>query len=191
MSDNTPIWLLDVDGVLNPFSSYLPSHYTVGSAARYPGERANRVSWDPTIIGRIKQLHEDDAVEIQWLTTWGAGANGELRELFGFDRFELAADPPSWAWRGWSSYSNKPHPQWWKLGAVKQLLDKDPSRRVVWTDDEIGLEPDALDLVKTSNVFAVSPAPQEGLSLTDMSRIEQFVKGRQTPGLRMHGKTLW
>ena len=59
---------------------------------------ADGVEWpiwfSPTVTGTVARLHETGVVEVRWLTTWGAQANGELRALLGMPELEVAGEPP-------------------------------------------------------------------------------------------------
>lgn len=91
-----PLWLLDVDGVLNavtgkPDRSVWPD-WRAGVAT------ADRQDWpiwySRTVTETVRRVHEQGLAEVQWLTTWGAWANGSLRHLLDLPELAVAAEPP-------------------------------------------------------------------------------------------------
>src|ERR671921_2514244 len=75
-----PILLLDVDGVLNAPRRKLPEGWRQGTFNGF------RLSWDPTVTARLREMHESGRVEIQWLTTWAENADKLLAEPMGLPR---------------------------------------------------------------------------------------------------------
>src|SRR4051794_18921570 len=99
----TPVWLLDVDGVLNALPDWnadepAPDHawqdYEVVTASpRVHDQHKYRITYSPTLTKAIHDLHESGAVEVRWLTTWGRGANVELADKLGLQHFDVAGEP--------------------------------------------------------------------------------------------------
>jgi hypothetical protein len=88
-----PLWLLDVDGVLNAVASQ-----PRGWAQWRHGEAvADGVPWPiryaPALMRAIRRLHEHRLVECRWLTTWGDAANDELRRLLDLPPFAVVPAP--------------------------------------------------------------------------------------------------
>ena len=44
------------------------------------------LSWDPTVVARLRELHDSGRVELQWLTTWTSMADELLAEPMGLPR---------------------------------------------------------------------------------------------------------
>ena len=80
MTAPPPVLLLDVDGVLNAVRRDLPEGWRRGTFNGYV------LSWDPTVIARLRALHESGRVELQWLTTWTEMADRLLAEPMGLPR---------------------------------------------------------------------------------------------------------
>ncbi len=63
-----PVWLLDVDGVINvprPGWNAAPRSGNACSAGT-----AFRIRWAPALLDRIRALHHTGSVEIRWCSTW-------------------------------------------------------------------------------------------------------------------------
>src|SRR5918998_5926162 len=123
-----PILLLDVDGVLNAPRRQLPEGWQQGTFNGF------RLSWDPTITARLRELHESGRVEIQWLTTWTTDADRLLAAPMGLPRglvTHARADATPTGFAG--SFSGGSG--WWKLTAARAVAEGEPDRRVVWVGD--------------------------------------------------------
>jgi hypothetical protein len=173
-----PVWFLDIDGVINAITYACPDGFSEGSAS--PGEPhgSYSIKWNPVIIEAIKELHDKGVVEVQWLTTWGSGANGDLRELVGLDELKVAGEPPLYAWGGYNknSYTTmEDRPSWWKHAVVQKFHEENPSRKIVWTDDDLAFEKEASNWVKGKKILAIAPRQAETLRMTDIARIRSFL----------------
>lgn len=185
-----PLWLLDVDGVLNAVAKR-PDR-GVWRDWRQGTATADGVVWpiwfSPTVTGTVARLHESGVVEVRWLTTWGAQANGELRTLFGMPRLEVAGEPPHVSGdHGAGSHGEavaieevqEPDDgkvSWWKLDAVRRVLTDEPSRPVIWTDDDLGGERDAVAWVERNvpRRLLLSPRPNVGLTPRQLKAIRSY-----------------
>ncbi|SBT46964.1 hypothetical protein [Micromonospora narathiwatensis] len=82
----SPVWLLDVDGVVNVarpgWGAPLPR-----SGNAYSSATAYRMRWAPTLIERIRLLHGSGKIEIRWCSTLCAEAE-QIERLFGLPRLE-------------------------------------------------------------------------------------------------------
>jgi hypothetical protein len=160
-----PVWLLDVDGVLNatrPSGDEQPRWQEVWSES---DQIAYPVRWSPGLIKRIRELHLTGRVELRWCTTWCPDAD-ELEYLWDLPPLKrsLTADPMP---RG---------PQCWplKLAAAREVLADD--RRLIWTDDEALPKPGPArdELVADGRALLIAPNPARGLRPEDLDRIEAF-----------------
>lgn len=182
---SAPLLLLDVDGVLNALSDHGEHRaawpdWSRGSATS--DGTSWPILWAPAVVDRLLAWHEEGQVELQWLTTWGHDANGELRALLGLPHLTVAGTYEDEGAEGWASQGMgvshasvapaAPDPlsgEWWKYDVVRRLLDQ-TDRRLIWVDDELHRPTgpfrqwaDAHD-----RVVAVGPAPRTGLTAADL-----------------------
>jgi hypothetical protein len=123
---------------------------------------------------------------VRWLTTWGAHANGELRELFGLPELAVAGEPPhvsgahgagshgeAVATRGGRAEKKA---GWWKLEAVQRIVLTEPERPVIWTDDDLNGERDAVAWVErhVPRRLLLSPRPSLGLTPRQLRAIRAY-----------------
>lgn len=167
----TPLWLLDVDGVLNAVSELTTlrkldpqehwTDYQLGEARGY------NIIWSRTVAERIGTLHTEGHVEVQWLTTWEEHAQTEIAPLLGLPHFELA---------GKREYEG---PGWWKLPLAQRATTL--QRPFVWTDDDITAGTGAIEWAKQRLEHGGAPAalvtPKWDLGITpkQLAFIEKFV----------------
>lgn len=167
MADNPvsgpPIWLMDVDGVLNSFGHVdLP-----GPELRtFKSGNGYEITYDTTILERLAALHQEGRVEIRWLTTWGEEADAHLAEEFGLPRgLKVEATMPFRERYGW-----------WKLEAVKAAHER--GDRIVWTDDDINFEPAAnawLSDTDPNQIIWLSPSTHLGITHEFIDRVEEWL----------------
>lgn len=170
-------WFLDVDGVINAFPTHKNrSKYKRGRATPFYGDEPYnmgaymyKIQYDPTILERMRALHDSGKVEIVWLTTWGNGANGGLRTLVGLPELRCVGEMEDPKYRGL---------HWWKDRARQDWLDENPGARFIWTDDHIShyLTEEELDKILGDNGMAICPPEETGLTHEDLDRIEEFLQ---------------
>ena len=168
-ADDVPILLLDVDGVLNAVRSDLPDGWQRGRFNGYV------LSWDPTVVARLRAWHEAGRVELQWLTTWTTMADALLAEPMGLPRGlrthdrEMLPTGYSGERRGISG--------WWKLAAARAVAEAEPDRRIVWIDDDLAEQ--AADtrewLASNGQVFVIAPDYSAGLTHAELDRVEAWL----------------
>lgn len=167
MTTLPPIWLLDVDGVLNarrPAWSGAPFN---GRA--YDNATEWKIRWAPQLIKRIKDLHQSGTVEVRWCTTWCHQAD-QIERLFKLPEFGRAFTEEL---RGVACSEAK-------LAAARAVLAE--GRRLIWTDDiEVPLpnqEP-ALhaELTAGGRALLIRPDERGGLRPEHMDEIEAFARG--------------
>ena len=187
-----PLLLLDVDGVLNavtprPDPDVWPD-WREGTASA--AGRTWPIRWSPSVVDAVAGWR--GAAEVQWLTTWGHEANGGLRELLGLPELPVAgthadADVPP--------QPGEPDPllpgslasmtpaapdeltgRWWKFDLVRRIVRADPTRPLVWVDDDLAGQAGVREWVqRESRCLLVVPSPQIGLSPDDLAAITAFL----------------
>jgi hypothetical protein len=162
-----PVWLLDVDGVLNIRKS--PWHAAPHTRTAFSDGTGWRMRWAPQLIARIRALHKGGAVEVRWCTTWCADAE-QLERLFKLPILGRAFDGDP---RGADCSAAK-------LGAARGVLAG--GRRLIWTDDvEVPVEQDRpelyAELAGGGRALLIRPAERDGLRPEHMDAIEAFAAG--------------
>lgn len=161
-NESVPIWLLDVDGVLNAVChpSRPPQtwdHWRSGTAVA-AGKRF-AITFSPDLMAGIRELHESGVVEIRWLTTWAHDANRSLRELLELPEFPVAGEPV---------YAGA----WWKLPCAVRAAEAE--RPLIWTDDDLDAAVTARRWAADTGVLAIAPHPAVGLIPADLDAIRTF-----------------
>ncbi|HYY11924.1 MAG TPA: hypothetical protein VE781_13380 [Kineosporiaceae bacterium] len=87
MTEIRPLWLLDVDGVVNA------DRPGWGGSPRSRQVAADgvlwRIRWAPALVERIRALHRSGRVEIRWASTW-IGSTPALAAALALPDFEPA-----------------------------------------------------------------------------------------------------
>jgi hypothetical protein len=169
-SEDVPILLLDVDGVLNAPRLDLPRGWERG---RFNGFV---LSWDPSVTARLRAWHDGGRVEIQWLTTWAEDADRLLAEPMGLPR-GLRVHARDGV--GPTAYSGPLDGAsgWWKLAAARELASAEPGRRIVWIDDDLATRAADVDewLAAHAQVLAIAPATLVGLTHDQLDQVEAWL----------------
>lgn len=157
-----PVWLLDVDGVINATKPGWSAPPRQGYASSLG--TAWKLRWAPGLIARIRGLLDTGRVEVVWSTTW-CGDTSELESTFGLPALPSAFEVPSGGYVGDV-----------KLAAARSVLDQ--GRRLIWTDDmETPVDGPLHDeLTADGRALLIRPAPNRGLQSADLDAIEAFTK---------------
>lgn len=178
-----PLVLLDVDGVLNalvrPDSADPQQGRATALARTWP------IRWSPDVVAAVRDWTV--RADVEWLTTWADAANGDLRTLLGLPELPVAGRPDGAA----GATSRAGHDslagvtaaapdlltgRWWKLDVVRDRLAREPDRRLVWLDDDLGPQPDVQDWVRAhAECLLVAPDPAVGLSAADLEAVDRFL----------------
>lgn len=158
-----PIWLLDVDGVLNAVIKNNPTGPGMWTEwEKFKASNGFTLTYSPQLIKRMNDLVVADKVEIVWLTTW-------------FDQIDAL---PFTNWHGFrvgntkDEYHNRL--EWWKLPVAQRLWE--PDRKMVWTDDDINFDREARNWAgRQENVLAICPKTIIGITPKQMDMIEEFL----------------
>ncbi|MFI1992424.1 hypothetical protein [Actinoplanes sp. NPDC020271] len=164
MTPGVPVWLLDVDGVVNAYRAGwygAPRVVQVHSAA---DAYDYRIRYEPRLVRAIHRIHVRGRAEVTWCSTWCSDAAG-LEQAFGLPELPRAFDEPV----------TGPAASQAKLAAARRVIAS--GRRLVWTDDvEIDLHAAVCaPWVATGRALLISPNATRGLRSRHLRRIEQFL----------------
>jgi hypothetical protein len=140
----TPLLLLDVDGVLNPYAApACPPGYT--EHALFDGEEpvwicAAHGQWLRELAARF---------ELTWATAWGDNANWLLAPLLGLASLPVVVFPPP------------PFRPQDKLPAVRRFAQNRP---LVWIDDQLSPEAHGWAARRRTPTLLIDVDPAEGLT---------------------------
>lgn len=176
-----PVWLLDIDGVLNAISAEPdPSIWPAGEWIRAHA-MCQGIDW-PLLAARpvldfIRRVHESGRAEIRWHTTWQreAPAAGRALKLPDFPVHPCPEFDAFLQQLGGAAPSGE---RWWKLPAADRVIGEE-GRSLIWTDDDIGPQlrlygQDHLILTKPV-VLALSPDTRLGLTPEHLAVIDGFL----------------
>jgi len=157
-----PVWLLDVDGVLNVGRPGWDDEPRSGHARSAGFEF--RLRWAPSLMDRIRALHDAGRVEIRWCSTWCCDAD-QIERLFDLPRFD----------RCWMEDLNGAAAAAAKLAAARRVLAD--GRRLIWTDDsEVPtLGPLYDELAEGGRALLIAPSWRRGLLPAHLDAIDAFI----------------
>ncbi|MGY1805043.1 HAD domain-containing protein [Blastococcus sp. SYSU D00922] len=170
MTAAPPVLLLDVDGVLNAVRRDLPEGWRRGTFNGYV------LSWDPTVVARLRAWHEAGRVELQWLTTWTRLADELLAESMGLPRGLRTHDRDDVLPTGFGG-ERRGISGWWKLAAARAVAEAEPRRRIVWIDDDLADQAEDTTewLAAHGHVLVVAPDFGTGLTHAELDRVEAWL----------------
>lgn len=114
-----PLILLDVDGVINAFpDSGLEDNVRV---------KVNifQINYSPSIVSAINNWHDSNAAEVLWLTAWNERAVKNLAPALKFSKFKTART------------QEMENDGVEKDEVACKLAQENPSRPIIWIDDEL------------------------------------------------------
>jgi hypothetical protein len=162
VSDEPPIWLLDIDGVIN---ANKPGW---SAAPRKTNCAGLTIRWAPKLITRIFNLHHTGTVDVRWSSTW-CGYPDQLAEL----QFRLGLHLKP-------AFGDRAASKTWgdeKVEAALEVLRE--GRRLVWTDDdEVDAGRELFPLLaraeKGGRALLIAPQSNRGLQPEHLDAIEAF-----------------
>jgi hypothetical protein len=177
-----PVWLLDIDGVINSISVKEPKHIWP-STSWERGEVQNSLSpekwpmlWSRDVVDFILTIHADDLAEIRWHTTWQEEAV-LVSELVGLPEFPIAKCP-EFRENGSvvaAEQMREGRPGWWKYMTAERVLVEE-KRPLIWTDDDITWEMTRIhraQLALKGEVLFICPDQATGLTPKHLEKIGQ------------------
>jgi len=159
-----PVWLLDVDGVINAWRPAWPEFRREKCTAN-----GLTIRWAPELVDRIRALHAAGQVEVRWCTTW-CGYPEQLDALGDLLGLKLVA-----------AFGDRPLSKTW--GEMKRdaaLMVLGDGRRLVWTDDDEvdaarRLSPVLAEAEADGRALLVKPDSRGGLRAEDVEVIETWL----------------
>lgn len=161
-----PIWLLDVDGVINAsragWGSPPNRRHAISQGRQYA------LKYSAELVKAIRTVHNEGLAEVRWCTTWCPDAD-QLERLWGF--------PP--LIRMWDEYPSSGYVDDLKRSAARDVLAQ--GRRLIWTDDEVTPLPDSspqlyAELTNIGRALLIRPNSGRGLRPNDITEIINFCK---------------
>lgn len=130
------------------------------------------VWYSPTVVAFLNRISNEGLADIVWLTTWVHEARTMFAPAVGLNDFCALTDM-----RGSRDSRTV---TWWKYARVREFMEQDPHRRVVWLDDELST------VVKKAFRAEFDPARNRshlptvqsnpGLRPSDMEAVEEFLR---------------
>ncbi|MCX5066744.1 hypothetical protein OOJ91_12895 [Micromonospora lupini] len=168
-----PVWLLDVDGVVNAREPGWSAAAREGTA--YYSGVDYILRWAPALIERIEALHLAGTVEVRWCSTWCAYVD-QLERLWSLPELGRAFTEDI---NGYAAILAK-------IAAARRVIAE--GRRLVWTDDDVVPMPNDGplhgELTADGRALLIRPDHRVGLQPEHLDAIEAFAQ--QTEDAR-HG----
>lgn len=171
-----PVWLLDIDGVLNaatrgkPPTHAWPADDWIDTKAMGEARTWRMLAARP-VLDFIRDVHTAGRAEIRWHTTWQERAANVAEAL------DLPTFPVQYAPEFLDVEDCLLRDQWWKLPAAQRVLT-DEGRDLVWTDDDADWDLTAdqrTSLGAAGRVLIVSPDVLTGLCRQHLRKIDAFL----------------
>lgn len=148
---------LDVDGVINHWSSNAPTEFPVVSAMALQYQ----ITYHAPIWKELLALD----VDITWLTTWCELANEHIAPLIDYPELPVLGNRRDLEW--------SMHSGWWKLDLLK---DQNLTEPFIWIDDELDYYHkfvyDTWDNIPDSHLLI---APKGSFSAQDLENVRSFI----------------
>jgi hypothetical protein len=168
-----PMWLLDIDGVINALARGPVRHSWPADAwtqhvvrAEIPemGMMVLPILVAEPVLDFVRKVVASGVAEVRWHSTWRTAAMTDLAPLLDLPPIPISVAP---------EWTERPA-TWWKLPAAQRVVAS--GRHLVWTDDDIARYPGELgDLESRKDALLISPNPDTGLSAGDLDRISAFL----------------
>lgn len=159
-----PVWLLDVDGVINTNRPGWSAAPRQGMA--YADGTGWKMRWASALTTRIQAIHQAGLAEIRWCTTW-CERTAQLGRMFGIGPFDDA-------------FGTRPdHKTYGDLKAEAALAVLADGRRLIWADDaEVPAARDLFPQIASAEAdgraLLIAPDERRGLQPADLDAVEAF-----------------
>lgn len=180
--DPRPVWLLDIDGVLNSMSVKEPTSvwpqqaWKRGSYTSQPN--VFPLLWSQPVIDYVTRMHTEGIAEVRWHTTWQHEAH-YFAEIVGLPMDMPVAWAPEFK-QGADGHARRimnGKPGWWKHAAAWRVVNEE-KRPLVWTDDDLDYQlPRYIrDQLKAQGPMVLcSPDQYTGLTPKHLKTIGEFL----------------
>ncbi|GIF37893.1 hypothetical protein [Actinoplanes xinjiangensis] len=169
-----PVWLLDVDGVLNAYrAGWWHSRPTLVQAWSEADAYSYRIRYEPRLVAAVRTVHEQGLAEVTWCTTWCSDADA-IEDALGLPALPRAFTAPV---KGAEACAAK-------IDAARRVVAA--GRPLVWTDDaEVGHHADECAAwTAAGKALTIAPDESRGLRPGDVRRIRAYLGGEPVPPLR-------
>lgn len=156
-----PIWLLDIDGVVNCGNRTPPTHLGY-NFLEFKQRAGDGYEYNMIVAKEVVDFIDEmsDFFQIVWCTTWQQDANAFGKKI-GLKEFP------------WIDESKLPYSQYhWKRAAFEKFQEAGHS--VLWTDDDIRKFYNYPRKVAFDNCLLIWPSTFEGLCPRHLDKIREF-----------------
>ncbi|GGN38756.1 hypothetical protein FHR83_006864 [Actinoplanes campanulatus] len=166
MTAGPPVWLLDVDGVVNAFRGGWYAGPRVVQVYSEADAYDYRIRYEPRLVAAIRRVHEDGLAEVTWCSTWCSDA-AALEDGLGLPRLPRAFGEPVPGDAACAA----------KLAAARRVIAS--GRRLVWTDDvEVAHHAgESAPWEADGRALLIGPNATRGLRPAHLRRIREFLGG--------------
>lgn len=176
-----PVWLLDVDGVLNavtpaPDPTVWPRAAWLDTSATADGARFPICAARP-VLDFLSEVHVAGAAEIRWHTTWQHDAVTTLAPALGLPELPVQPAPEFHAPAAVGYGGLARGPAWWKLPAAERVVGEE-RRALLWTDDDLMFERGTAGLGavdRCADRLLISPQTSLGLTPRHLREIRAWL----------------
>jgi hypothetical protein len=173
-STATPVWLLDIDGVINALAtSPVAGPWTAEDwvqqvvRAEIPGggPMVLPILAAEPVLAFIRDVVRRRTAEVVWHSTWRTAAVTDLAPVLGLPAIPVSVAP---------EWTKRDPAVWWKLPAARRVVES--GRRLVWTDDDIAvLGEQVADLAQRPGTLLIGPDRRTGLTAEHLEQIATFL----------------
>lgn len=167
---DVPVWLLDVDGVLNAMSrpgwSAAPDQrYAHADGLRF------RLRWAPALLAEVRDLIRSDAVEVRWATSWVSHID-QIAGAMALPDLPLAFTLPTHL----AAASDELHDATRSAKRAAALDVVASGRRLLWTDDAaIWRSGPEREHLEAAGALLIAPDERRGLQPADLAAIRAWL----------------
>lgn len=177
-----PLWLLDIDGVINALARAAPTtawpedawvRHVVRVEVPGRGPMTLPILAARPVLDFVTAVSDAGRAEIRWHSTWRSAAVTGLAPVLGLPPIPISIAP---------EWDEPPTDSWWKLPAAQRAVVA--GRRLLWTDDDIAFyrgDPRAAEalavLDASEEALVLTVDGRSGLTPADLETIEAFLGG--------------